>query len=232
MKRHVNMRTNSGFTLIELLIAAALLSMVILVGSMSYGLFASNWNKELGHYKTSVAFTRDLESLRKVIASSFPLVIGDSGKNALYWQGNKDSLQAASLTGFFIDEPVIYRLEIQPNDQGIKQLVYFEAASNQILLDSQDKAITFEYRRVIIDNLDTMSIQYWGWKSHGEKSTKLSNTGNAVRKWHSQYNSVQTKLFPERVKLAIVYQNANLEKRDIVIQAQFFSNAEIGLNDQ
>lgn len=230
MKKHHKRPHQSGFTLIELLIASALLSMIILVGSMSYGLFANNWNRELGQYSASVSFTRDLESLRKVVVSSFPLVIGHNGKNALYWQGEKDSLQAMSLTGFFIDAPVIYKLEVQQNEIGIKQLVYFEVESNQVLLDEIDQPVNFTYRRVIIDHLEEFDIQYFGWQSLGQKGTQLSGTGNASRKWFSQYISTETKLFPERVKMAISYQNPGLEKKNVSIQAQFHTTAEIGLN--
>lgn len=233
MRKYVPKRPHSGFTLIELLIASALLSMIILVGSMSYGLFANNWSKELGQYKASVAFTRDLESLRKVLVSSFPLLIGgDNGKNAVYWQGNQDSLQAASLNGFFIDAPVIYRLEVQQNEKGINQLVYLEVASNKVLLDKIDQPIVFTYRRVIIDHLTSLNLQYWGWQNIGEKNTQLSNTGNATRKWLPNYVSNQTKLFPERVKLTIRYQNTRSETKNVTIQAQFFTTTEVGLNDQ
>lgn len=224
------MKAHKGFTLIELLITSVLLSAIIFVGTLSYSLFASNWQRNLSGYQQTVSFSRDLESLRKVLASTYPQIVGGNGENALYLFGESTSLRATSHTGFFVDQATVYRLEVQENQEGIKQLVYLEVKSNDVLVDSYDQQFEFAYRRVIIDHLVDMDIQYFGWENAIAKNSGFMNSGREVRRWFSSYDSEKARLFPEKIKIHIDYLNNQQQTKTVEFYLAFSSTPESGLN--
>lgn len=230
MNPRPHIKNQAGFTLIELLITSVLLSAIIFVGTLSYSLFASNWQTNFSGYQQTVSFARDLESLRKVLTSTFPLKVGSNGKNALYLFGESTSLRAASHTGFFVDQSTIYRLEVQENSEGIKQLVYLEVKSNDVLVDSYEQPFEFAFRRVIIDRLVDIDIQYFGWENVNVKNVGFMTPGREVRRWLPSYDSEEKQLFPEKIKMRIHYLNAQAESKTIEYHLSFSSTAESGLN--
>lgn len=225
-------QNNQGFTLIELLIASILLSMLLLSSSMAYSLFATNWNKERGHYRQTTNLTRDVGILRKVVNSSYPLIVSnEQGKHALYWDGKPSSLRSASRSSMFLDGEVVYQIKIEKSKDGKGKLVYQEAAMESVLLDSYDQEIAFKFRKVLLDDVTNIQFQYYGWKDINQKNQRQANQITTDRKWHSTFNALKAGLFPEKVKLTITFNTKQKKAQTLQISAVLSTNSEIGLND-
>ncbi|CAH1552952.1 prepilin-type N-terminal cleavage/methylation domain-containing protein [Vibrio rotiferianus] len=221
-----------GFTLIELLIASALLSMLLLSASMAYSLFANNWNKERGNYRETTNLMRDIGVVRKVINSSYPLIVSnDQGKNALYWDGKETSLQAASRSSMFLVGEAVYQIKLENGEDGKKKLVYQEAAMEKTLLDSYNHSVDFQFKKVLLDDVMSIKFQYYGWLNSTQKNQRQANLITTDRKWYSSFNAKDKLLFPEKVKVTITFNTKQKKGQSITLSAILSTNSEIGLND-
>lgn len=222
-------KSQSGFTLVELLISTALLSLILFVASYSFSLFAGSWGKELGRYEQTAKFTRNIELVRRVFASTIPLLVdrGDGTQNsALYLDGRKQFLRAASRYGVFTTDSVIYQLSLESTDEGGEQLIYQEVASNQVLLDSYEQAITFSNKLVLLDSVSQVVFSYFGWENSQQKSVQQSGMGIASKVWQESFNAKEKQLFPESMKVSVVYGSAQTGEQNLVLRALLPSNAE------
>ncbi|WP_299791210.1 type II secretion system protein J [uncultured Shewanella sp.] len=222
-------RQQSGFTLVELLISTALLSLVLFVASYSFSLFAGNWGKELGRYEQTAKFTRNVELVRRVFASTAPLLV-DSGegnkKSALYLDGKQQYLRAASRYGVSTSDSVIYQLSIESTQEGKEQLVYQEVASNTVLLDSYEQDLTFTFRLTLLEDVSALDFNYYGWKNSQDKSLQQSGMGVASKLWQHSFNAKEKRLFPEAIKLSIVYNTAQAVEQKLLFMTSLPSDAE------
>jgi prepilin-type N-terminal cleavage/methylation domain-containing protein len=222
-------KSQSGFTLVELLISTALLSLILFVASYSFSLFAGSWGKELGRYEQTAKFTRNIELVRRVFASTIPLLVdrGDGTQNsALYLDGRKQFLRAASRYGVFTTDSVIYQLSLESTNEGGEQLIYQEVASNQVLLDSYEQAITFSNKLVLLDSVSQVVFSYFGWENSQQKSVQQSGMGIASKVWQESFNAKEKQLFPESMKVSVVYGSAQTGEQNLVLRALLPSNAE------
>ena len=222
-------KSQSGFTLVELLISTALLSLILFVASYSFSLFAGSWGKELGRYEQTAKFTRNIELVRRVFASTIPLLVdrGDGSQNsALYLDGRKQFLRAASRYGVFTTDSVIYQLSLESTNEGGEQLIYQEVASNQVLLDSYEQAITFSNKLVLLDSVSQVAFSYFGWENFQQKSVQQSGMGIASKVWQESFNAKEKQLFPESMKVSVVYGSAQTGEQNLVLRALLPSNAE------
>ncbi|WP_300477787.1 type II secretion system protein J [Shewanella sp.] len=222
-------KSQSGFTLVELLISTALLSLILFVASYSFSLFAGSWGKELGRYEQTAKFTRNIELVRRVFASTIPLLVdrGDGTQNsALYFDGRKQFLRAASRYGVFTTDSVIYQLSLESTSEGDEQLIYQEVASNQVLLDSYEQVITFSNKLVLLDSVSHVAFSYFGWENFQQKSVQQSGMGIASKVWQESFNAKEKQLFPESMKVSVVYGSTQTGEQNLVLRASLPSNAE------
>jgi len=222
-----------GFTLVELLISTALLSLILFIASFSYSLFANNWNKEMGNYKETAQFIRNIELVKRAFQSTVPLVITKQDKKkGLYFVGTNSSITAVSSYGFFSELGVIYRISLEDSIDGStdKSLVYREAEANNVLLVDESQAFQFSHKHVIIERVESVDIQFYGWENINAKSLQLSGLGKAEKKWHKKYNASSSGLFPEQVRINVRYMSASGVVETIILNSIFASSAERGLD--
>lgn len=222
-----------GFTLVELLISTALLSLILFIASFSYSLFANNWNKEMGSYKKTAQFVRNIELVKRVLQSTNPLVITKKDmKKGLYFVGTNSSITAVSRYGLFNEFGVIYRISLEDavDNSTDKSLVYREVAANNVLLVDESQAFQFSQKHVIMDRIKSIDIQFYGWDNINAKGLQLSGLGKAEKSWHKTYNAVSTGLFPEQARIKVRYMSANGVIETIIFNSVFSSNAEHGID--
>ena len=96
------MNKGHGFTLIELLITMALLSMIILIGSSAFGLFAQRWDGRLGQFDSTMRSAQNIMLVQDVLTSLIPYVAYNrDGKPVIYFEGNRNGFVAVSSRSIF-----------------------------------------------------------------------------------------------------------------------------------
>ena len=224
-------RSHGGFTLVELLIVISLLSLVLLTGMFSYSFFSQRWAKELSDYHTTTAFTRDVEIVRQVLQSSFPMVVEHQNKRALFWLGQADNVTATSLNGFFYAGAVIYRLQVEEAEGGKQQLVYLEQPLSQHRFQPLDKPPQFVYRRVLFEDVINTSFRYYGWASTDQRNRASIGEQGLSPQWFSDYRSHLRGFFPQQVTISVQYRQAGQPNPlSITWSSYLFSNIQRGLN--
>ncbi|WP_394200801.1 type II secretion system protein J [Shewanella waksmanii] len=225
-------KSHQGFTLIELLISTALLSLILFIASYSYSLFSNNWQKELGNYKQTAAFVKNVELTKRTLQSTVPLVVTKPDtKKGLYFVGESNSITAASEYGVFNNQGVIYRISLEDalENSQIKQLVYREVNANNIILSTPSQGFQFTHRLVVVDNVVSVDFEYYGWATLNDKNVQMSGIGKADKSWHKKYDSIATGLFPEIARLKVRYRAADNSEVSLTYHANFASHPERGL---
>jgi len=202
------MNKSKGFTLIELLISVSLLSALLLLGNYSYSLFASKWQKDLGAFNSTIQDLKGKELLNEILSSTVPYVIFDDSKNnsnlktTLLFVGNVQSLFAVSNSGIIsAHHPEVYKIFTKESLDGKLDLIYQSSSLSHINMVNVNQSFTFEHEFILLNDIDSLNIQYFGWNNIDEKMTKDSN--NAVRKWFTDYSGVDKRLLPEKISLEI-----------------------------
>lgn len=204
------MRKNLGFTLIELLIATTLLSMVLLIGSYSYGLFSNGWAKELGGFKQSATQARNISLLQSVLDGIAPQIIHDKDNNiGFFFEGTRDSMLSISHNGLFDDVyPVIFKLSVQTDLNGKQYLLYQEKSTRNFQLINFEQVFTFDYQWILERNIESLTFKYLGWDSFDVKANVLMNDfppADAL-KWQPEYSGFKRKLLPDEIELGMSMQ--------------------------
>lgn len=205
-----------GFTLIELLIATTLLSMVLLIGSYSYGLFSNGWNKELGNFKHSANQARNISLLQSVLDGIAPQLIHNKDDEiGFFFEGTQHSILSITHNGLFDNSyPVIFKLSLQTGNDGKQYLLYQEKSTRDFQLINFEQTFTFEHQWIFVSNVDILTLQYFGWDNFDVKSDIQMNNfppSNSL-KWQSEFSGFKRKLLPEEIQLEIKL----LSKPDII----------------
>lgn len=196
-----------GFTLIELLIATSLLSMVIYLGTFSYGLFAQGWSTRLNGFNQTANQTRNLILFRNVLQGTVPLVVENKDRqSAIFFNGESQQLTGISLNGIFeSDSPVVYQLVYDPDSSN---LFYSEVSTRKTLLTEFEQPVVFDRHFVLFENLADSSFEYFGWPSFNDK-LNVSSADNESRQpaWFTQYSGDSRKILPDIIKITLRYQD-------------------------
>lgn len=197
-----------GFTLIELLISVSLLSALLLLGNYSYSLFATKWRKDLGTFNETIQALKGKELLNKLLSGTVPYVILDDSqsnsnlKATFLFVGNTQSIFAVSNVGIVSEHhPEVYKIYTKESSDGKLDLIYQSSSLSNIHMVNVNQSFTFEHEFILLNDIDSLNIQYYGWDNIDEKITKNSN--KAVKKWYSDYSGVDRRLLPEKISLEI-----------------------------
>ncbi len=214
-KQTVNFKKRHGFTLIELLISIAILSMLLLTGTYSYSLMSSRWTKELGEFNLSSSQAKNLDLFHHVITGTKSFIVTDNAKKpAFFFIGKPDSLLAVSNSGLFSGHfPEIYRLTTVKNEMGLYDLVYQAESTENTLLTSTEQVISFSRKIKLFENLDAVSISYYGWPHYYEKTKSIDDAeGGAVSraKWFDVFSGIDNQIMPEKLLITLTKANKEL----------------------
>ena len=112
------MSRDHGFTLVEILVAMVLLSMIVLIGSSAYGIFAQRWDGQLGKFDVAMQNTRDLMLVQEVLDSLMPYVVYREDETpVVYFEGNRNGFVAVSSRSVFSGQlPAVVRFSVVQNE--------------------------------------------------------------------------------------------------------------------
>ncbi|WP_340680300.1 prepilin-type N-terminal cleavage/methylation domain-containing protein [Paraglaciecola sp.] len=203
------MKSKSGFTLIEMLIAISILSLLLFTGSYIYSTLSIRWDKELGEFNQHFEQSRSLILLQELLVGVMPFVVRDTAKNegpTMFFVGKDDSLLAVSRGGLVNTEfPEIFRLTAVANANNKYDLVYQAASTQDVLLLNTQQVIDFEDGFVIMQNLDKVEFNYFGWPSYQLKNNAVEEDGSEKASWYTNYSGVDWQLNPEKIELNITF---------------------------
>ncbi|TMO04184.1 prepilin-type N-terminal cleavage/methylation domain-containing protein [Pseudoalteromonas sp. S558] len=159
---------NNGFTLIELLLATSLLMVVLFAGYYGYSLYMQKWQKRTQFFWQQSQQTLSFDVLSRVFESTFPYIVNsDKNEPAQYFSGDQERIIFISDSPLFSNETAVVELKVLQKN-GYYSLVYNEAPMSESLLLQQSDTITWQQQVVLIDNLQSISFEYFGWKNLDE----------------------------------------------------------------
>ncbi len=159
---------NSGFTLIELLLATSLLMVVLFAGYYGYSLYMQKWQKRTQFFWQQSQQTLSFDVLSRVFESTFPYIVNsDKNEAAQYFSGDQERIIFITNSPLFSNETAVVEFKVLQQD-GHYSLVYNEATMSGSLLLQQSDTITWQQQVVLIDNLQRISFEYFGWKNLDE----------------------------------------------------------------
>lgn len=203
----MNIKAKQGFTLIELLISISILSLLLLTGSYSYNLMSTRWQKELGGFTESVKQGKHLELLQQVLVGAKAFIVTDNkAKPAFFFIGKQDSLLAVTSDGLFSGQyPEIFRITSVEKNNGLFDLVYQSASTQNILLSSTEQIVSFTNKIVLFNDLDNISLAYYGWSHYSEKTKSADGDGEAVRQpqWFESFSGINNQIMPEKMIITL-----------------------------
>ncbi|MBH0025411.1 MULTISPECIES: prepilin-type N-terminal cleavage/methylation domain-containing protein [unclassified Pseudoalteromonas] len=197
------MRKQQGFTLIELLISVTLLSLLMFTGNYVYMQLASRWNKELGSFEQNAAQTKAVYLLQSTLDGVEPYLIKNKkGRPEMFFVGGSDSLLAITKRGLIdTQNPEIFRLTAVQTPNGKYNLVYQAISGSELLLINTEQNIEFTRQKILLTNLDEVTINYFGWKNLDEMAMQ---TPGVLPTWQNTYSGIDQQLTPQKIKVTLV----------------------------
>ena len=200
------MNKGHGFTLIELLITMALLSMIILIGSSAFGLFAQRWDGRLGQFDSTMRSAQNIMLVQDVLTSLIPYVAYNrDGKPVIYFEGNRNGFVAVSSDSVAISgRTAVVRLSVIQRDDLSFDLVYEEwPMVSNILIDTFQQ-IPFYKPLVLFTEIKNPVFQYLGWATLEAKYGDGEPGSDLPPEWLPEYNALDMDETPVMVRLSFV----------------------------
>lgn len=161
----VTQKAQNGFTLIELMLATTLLMLVLFAGYYGYGLFTDKWQKRTQHYWQQTQQTLAFDAITRVFESTFPYIVNsDNNEPAQYFSGDETRVIFITTSPLFSKKTSVVEFKIlQQGD--VYSLAYNEASMNDNLLLNQSDLITWQHQIILLENLQSISFEYYGWEN-------------------------------------------------------------------
>ena len=196
------MNKNKGFTLIELLVTMSLLSMIVLIGSSAFGLFAQRWDGKLGQFDTTMRHAQNVLLVQNVLSSLTPYVTYNrAGKPIIYFEGNRNGFVAVSSRSIYNDEDfAVVRFSVRQNTDFSYDLIYEEAAMRDNVLMSLRQPLVFSSPMILFESVIDPQFQYYGWA----KARDRASGDDSLRRppqWLERYNGLDALFAPLKTSL-------------------------------
>ncbi|WP_199611264.1 prepilin-type N-terminal cleavage/methylation domain-containing protein [Flocculibacter collagenilyticus] len=204
------MKNSKGFSLIELMISTTLLAGVLYLGTFSYGLISSIWNRSSTEFDSSFTQGKNLYILQKVIGGISPYVIsGSNNIPAFYFVGGKSSLLSFSnISPYSAQTPEFFRIYSTIDSDGKVDVIYQSVPAAETLLTDTKDEITLNQTITLLKGLDEFKIEYYGWKN---LTSKTGNKAKSFRKWFEIFSGIDNQILPELIKCTLVKGGIKLE---------------------
>lgn len=169
----VNKKGQKGFTLIELMLAMTLLMLVLFAGYYGYGLFTDKWQKRTQFYWQQTQQTLAFDAISRVFESTFPYIVNsDNNEPAQYFSGDQNRVIFVTTSPLFTKETSVVEFKILQNENTYS-LAYNEASMRGNLLLNQSDTIRWQHQIILLENLQNISFEYYGWKNLQEVFTNI-----------------------------------------------------------
>lgn len=202
MKRLGKPSANTGFTLIEVMISLLIMTLLITTAQLSYSMFATRWKNELGNFYAELDTFKSLSFLQKMLDGIHPFVVkNDSNLPVFLFVGGNKSLYGVNRNGFS-NHWEVFRLTAVKKDDKF-QLIYQYKAMSDFSMVKTSQEIVFEDERVILENVDEMSVEYFGWQHIYIKTGDMKESGPQKPVWTSTYSGLDSRYMPNTIRLRI-----------------------------
>ncbi len=154
-----------GFTLIELMLATSLLMLVLFAGYYGYGLFTEKWQKRTQFYWQQTQQSLAFDAISRVFESAAPYIVtSDNNEPAQYFSGDENRVMFITNSPLFSEKTSVVEFKILQNEDSFS-LVYNEASMEKNLLLRQSDEIFWQHQVILMDKLESVSFDYYGWQS-------------------------------------------------------------------
>lgn len=207
-----------GFTLVEVLITMALLSMIILIGSSAFGLFAKRWDGKLGRFDATMQNARNVMLVQEVLDSLVPYMAYDTrGKPKIYFEGNRNGFVAVSSKSLYGRGGfAVVRFSVRQKADLAYQVIYEEWPMSDDVLRSIDQPIIFSSPLVLFDTVTNPRFEYFGWAELEDKLPRDDMTLPKPPKWLKNYNALAIGLSPLKAALRFTTPSGDLQAISIL----------------
>ena len=193
---------NRGFTLIELLISMSILAMLIGLASYSMMHFSSFWERKVSNIDETRQQGVLLNQLTDVIISNYPQQVKlSSGNTGYYFLGREEGATFVSISPIFTGDgtPAVVRIFREKSETGWK-LVYEEAPLHQRPLVYLTQDLNFQYRVVILSELEQLRFNYCGFNERYSDGIDFSSRTFSCM---DEYDAVETGISPSRIEITV-----------------------------
>ena len=207
-----------GFTLVEVLITMALLSMIILIGSSAFGLFAKRWDGQLGKFDATMQNARNVMLVQEVLDSLVPYMAYDArGKPKIYFEGNRNGFVAVSSKSIYGRGGfAVVRFSVRQKADLAYQVIYEEWPMFDDVLRSIDQPIIFSSPLILFDSVTNPRFEYFGWADLEDKVPRDGITLPKPPSWLKNYNALAIGLSPLKAALRFTTPSGDLQAISIL----------------
>lgn len=196
-----------GFTLVETLISLVLISLVMLSAAMAYQYFTQNWQRNQTSFLDVRENYRTWQLVHEVTEAIYPkVVLSDNEVPGFYFLGRDDGFTGvASISAQDPNSSAVFRIFREPNQTNGYRLVYEEAALGQQALRRAGQTLPFNFRRILIENADSIQFRYQGWQNISVRSQAIAAEGFeetvATPQWFDEYDGMVRSLHPLAIEI-------------------------------
>ena len=207
------MNKAKGFTLVEVLITMALLSMIILIGSSAFGLFAERWDGQLGKFDATMQNARNVMLVQGVLDSLVPYMAYDArGQPKIYFEGNRNGFVAVSSKSIYGRGGfAVVRFSVRQKADLAYQVIYEEWPMFEDVLRSIDQPIIFSSPLILFDSVTNPRFEYFGWADLEDKFPRDDITLPTPPSWLKNYNALAIGLSPLKAALRFTTLSGDLQ---------------------
>jgi prepilin-type N-terminal cleavage/methylation domain-containing protein len=207
-----------GFTLVEVLITMALLSMIILIGSSAFGLFAKRWDGQLGKFDETMQNARNVMLVQEVLDSLVPYMAYDTkGKPKIYFEGNRNGFVAVSSKSIYgAGGFAVVRFSVRQKADLAYQVIYEEWPMSDDVLRSIDQPIIFSSPLILFDTVTNPRFEYFGWADLEDKVPRDDTALPKPPSWLKNYNALAIGLSPLKAALRFTTPSGDLQAISIL----------------
>lgn len=198
------MSRQSGFTLIELLVTMTILTMIIVIGSSAFSLFAQRWSGEVGSFNSKISDARNLMLIQDVLDSLIPWVAYDEfGKPFMYFEGNRNGFVAVSSRSLYsFGDYSVVRLSVVERRDMTFDVLYEEWPMSDDLLFSTSQKISFFSPILLYRSVSNPTFEYLGWANAEDRASIGDLAKLPSPQWLKSYNGIYALFPPQRAKLS------------------------------
>lgn len=199
-----------GYTLIEVLIGVAIFSAMVILASMALSQGLSQYQ----HLKDKGINFWDKAKylwLNKSLSSTVDYYVFSRGDGWFpYFRGNQELVSYVSLSPFAGDKPVVVWIRNERQEDGSRNLVYYELPVYAKALKEIERDYAFgDFKKgssiALVKKAEDISITFYGY---GLPDYRWS--------WTSEFDSAKKKTLPQTIKIAYK-DKATGEKNSIIL---------------
>lgn len=190
----------SGFTLVEVLIAAALMTLIMGIASLSFSTFSGRWTKVQNQFEMKVNNTRKIFLLAESIEGIANYTISSENDSQYYFSGEEFEMTFVTKNPIFErHSQALVKLKIISDDSGIDRLIYYEAPFTDRVLSHVDQKLDFVHETALFEAAD-IRFNYFGWKSLSAKAAYAEDEGGRPS-WSKNYQGAASAMNPLAVNI-------------------------------